>query len=106
MYWFTATYTPRLTCASVHATTSTMRSARQAMVSFRDVSASQIRLVRSVRGIEAQAPQQVVEVGPGGFDLRLVAQHLDEPGAAVRLEQRRDHARLLRAFAGELVDGE
>src|SRR3954464_10398057 len=102
MYPFTAPYEPRRTCASVQATTSTIKSKRQVMASLRDVSASQRRSL--ARGIEAQAPQEVEEVRPGGGDGGLVSQHLDEPGHLVGDEDGGDEAALLVAVAHEVVD--
>jgi len=54
----------------------------QVMVSLRDVSAPQTRFL--VCRIEAQAPQEAKEVGPGRGDGSFVSEHLDEPGALLR----------------------
>src|SRR3954468_10188573 len=102
MYAFTAPNTPIWTCARVQATTSTIKSTRQMMVSLRDVSASTIRCL--IRGIEVQAPQEVEEVGTGRGDGVLVAEHLDEPGALLGDEDRGEQPALLVAVADEVVD--
>src|SRR5206468_10056650 len=102
-YALTAPRVPRRICASVHATTSTIKSARQAMVSLREVSASQRRELILVK---VEALQEVDEVGPRGGDRPCISNHLHEPGISLEERQASHHAALLLAFAGEVVDRE
>src|SRR5438874_5835162 len=87
--------------ASVQATTSTIKSVRQAMVSLRDVSAPQTRFL--VCRIEAQAPQETQEFGSGRGDGSLVSEHLDEPGALVGGQDRGEEPALLLTVAHQVV---
>src|SRR5258708_10855228 len=103
MYALTAANVPSRTSASVQAATRTINSARQAMVSFRDASASQT--CKLIRGIEPQALEEVHEFGSGGCQCGFLAEHLHEPDALVGPQQRCDQPASLRAFAGEVVDG-
>src|SRR5690349_8283342 len=91
------------TWASVQTNTRTISSVRQAMVTLRDASASRRRVL--VRGIEAQAPQEVDEIGSRRGDRGFVSEHLDEPGALLGDEDGGEQPALLVAFACELVDG-
>src|SRR5438270_12426884 len=81
MYVLTAGSTPRLTCASVQATTSTIKRTRQTRVSLRDVSASQARAL--IRGVTAQALEEAGEIGSDGANRIGVPEHLHEPGGPV-----------------------
>src|SRR4051794_39992250 len=101
MYALVAPRTPSRTCASVQATTSTIRRARQTMVSFSDVATAQTRDLRSAFDMEAL--DQVDELGTGGALRARIAQHLEEPGVAVHHGERGDHAGLL---YGEVVERE
>src|SRR2546421_4636607 len=103
MYAFTAANVPSRTSASVQATTSTINRTRQAIVSLREASASQIHeLVRGI--IEPQALEQVHESGPRGPHRGFVAEHLHEPRLVLGEQQRGDEAASLRAAAGEIED--
>src|SRR5512141_2708457 len=102
MYLLTAPKVPSSTWASVQRTTRTIRSARQGMVSLREVMASQARMWRGL--VKAQRLQEVDEVRPGRSDGIGVANHLDEPAIPACRERSGDHARLHRALAREVVD--
>src|SRR5512133_1929383 len=93
---------PSRTWASVQATTSTISSARQVMVSERDVRPSQI--FRLARFIDAEAPEQLHEVLAGRADRAGVARELDEPGVALDLREAGDEPLSGRAAAREVVD--
>src|SRR6266568_5792136 len=105
---------PRFACASVQATTSTISSARQTMVSLSEVSRSSshqptrsilVRVVTAlVRVVTAEALQEVDEVDPGRRDRLLVARHLHEPGAAADRGKTRHHPALLLPVAREVVE--
>src|SRR4051794_24508563 len=93
MYALVAPSTPRRTCDSVQAITSTLRMARQAMVSLREVATAQRRALRST--IDMEALDEVDEVGTRRGHRSRVAQHLEEPGVAAHHGERGDHAALL-----------
>src|SRR5574338_153717 len=105
----TAPQVPRCTCARVQATTSTISAARQAMVSFSEVSASKSARSAwriSVRGVKAEALQEGDEGGAVGADGLGVAGHLDEPGVALGEGEPGHHPAPLLPVAGEVVDRE
>src|SRR5512142_3271435 len=93
---------PSRTWARVQATTSTISSARQAMVSERDVMAS--HSFRLARFIEAEAPEQLHEVLAGRADRAGVPRELDEPGVSLDLGEARDEPLPGSAAAREVVD--
>src|SRR5437867_474371 len=102
MYAFTAGSTPRVTCASVHATTSTIKRARQIRVSLRDVNASQARPL--IRGITAEALEEASEIRSHSANRTGVPEHLQEPGVPVDGRKPGDQPALLLPFAREVVD--
>src|SRR3954462_12289920 len=99
----TAANVPRPACASVQATTSTIKSTRQTMVSLSELITAQIR-VSVGRGMEAL--EKLEERGAVGVHRAGVARHLDEPGAAVEDREAGDQAALLLPVAGEVVEGD
>src|SRR4051812_8935403 len=101
MYALTAPRVPMRTCASVHATTRIINRARQTMVSLREVSPSQRRDAILVK---VEALQEVDEVWPGRRHRTGIADHLHEPGVALKDQHASDHPALRRALAGEVVE--
>src|SRR3954469_232687 len=106
-YASTAAREPIRTWASVHATTSTIRSARQTMLTCKDARASQARTANGlVRGDDMDAFHERDELLASSADRSGIAEHLDEQGSAVGRRERHDHPALLLALAREVIDVE
>src|SRR5207248_1514643 len=96
---------PIRTWASVHATTSTIRSARQTMLTCNDARASQARTANGlVRRDDMDAFHERNELLASSAYRNGIAEHLDEQGSASDRRERHDHPALLLAVAREVID--
>src|SRR3954463_12894323 len=105
-YASTAAREPIRTWASVHATTSTIRSARQTMLTCKDARASQARTANGLVRGDMDAFHERDELLASSADRSGIAEHLDEQGSTFDRRERDDHPSLLLAVAREVIDVE